>query len=739
MSLRRSEQSLQKLITKFQVAGMASLRVKVLLDSTELQFREALKRPNRLWQVLRVNMVSMEALHALRITMNLAEGAIRGQLLDPSRPSDMQLVPRPLAPPGAPGLGATQPTCPGTIFLGAPMVVPPAGGGGAPALAPQHRHMLPGVQNLGAPGLHTPLYAASINTSAYGPQHWPLLATGLALPGAPSQQHGHMVSDVQSLGAPGLDTSPYAAQACASAPAVGPRQRMTMGFAPPVASGQQHRIMPPGVPFLGAPEQNMTSHAAPACTSAPGLGLRPQTAMGPASPGAPGWVTNHHHAHMFGAPSDTWDVQPTWGSAGNVRPPAGQFEHSCGPAGARINLCVSGAGAAGWTQQARTPQGPQSQGTGPGSNPTSQMTHPAGTTGSRIGGGNFAGGGLVPLDGTVRSDPETMRPRRDRDLAGVGRSRYGGSRRGRDRSRGRRRTTRRSRSRRRGRSVRSQRRPPRETPAVVMETRAHPTVPMERTMSVPEPSQRRPPRETPADDPLMDSRAHPTVPMERTMSVPEPSRRRPPREMPADDLPMDSRAHLTVRTMSVPGPGPLPSAVASVGPPAGFFLAGLPPRLGAQTMQDILRSLSRHAPSFAPLLDGISVRFLPGPRRNKAAFLAHAAFAAGTAASNIWAELTAARGREASQHTIETPTGPVRLELARGARRRAGAQPASRSVTGDAESGGLAGLRGQRRQRRTWRLQQLRRELPSVLLRTIAKRRSLLPPRLRRQCRLRPV
>ena len=253
--------------------------------------------------------------------------------------------------------------------------------------------------------------------------------------------------------------------------------------------------------------------------------------------------------------------------------------------------------------------------------PQSQQNHGArpapnlaDTTELRLGSGISVGGGLMPQTGT---DPETTRPRRDREHDHARRRRDSRSRHRHARSSGRRRTTGRSRSRRRGSRSRAR---------LMLSGRA--------------------PRDTLPDGIFEDTSAHAiNVSMQRTMVAPE--------------------------------PGPLPAAIASAGPPAGFFLAGLPPRLGTQTMQDILHSLSRHAPSFAP---GISVRFLPGPRRNKAAFLAHAAFAACTAASNIWAELTAARGREASQHTIQTPTGPVRLELARGARRRAALKPASRSA-----------------------------------------------------------
>ena len=125
-------------------------------------------------------------------------------------------------------------------------------------------------------------------------------------------------------------------------------------------------------------------------------------------------------------------------------------------------------------------------------------------------------------------------------------------------------------------------------------------------------------------------------------------------------------------------------------------------------------SVSRQAPSLAPLLEGLSIRFLPGPRRNKAAFLAHAAFAAGTATSSIWSELTSTSARDASQCTIQTPAGPVRLELARGRRARdSGAKAAGRG----GDRGGRLGLGRGRGRLGALRLERapLRRPRPTTL------------------------
>ena len=116
----------------------------------------------------------------------------------------------------------------------------------------------------------------------------------------------------------------------------------------------------------------------------------------------------------------------------------------------------------------------------------------------------------------------------------------------------------------------------------------------------------------------------------------------------------------------VPAPVALPVRPTEPPPPAGLFVGGLPQHSTSQAIQDVLRTLAQHSTSFGRL-QGVVVRTMGGPRRNRAVFLAHTSFAQEQAATSIWQELTSAlqQSEKRDQCTLPTPSGPVRLELAK--------------------------------------------------------------------------
>ena len=99
-------------------------------------------------------------------------------------------------------------------------------------------------------------------------------------------------------------------------------------------------------------------------------------------------------------------------------------------------------------------------------------------------------------------------------------------------------------------------------------------------------------------------------------------------------------------------------------PPAGLFIGGLPRELTADLLRHITQTVGQQSPSFQALR-GVTVRRLPGSRRNRAVFLAHPAFAEAGPVQSVWRELTQRLQHTENQCTLPTPSGPVRLEVAR--------------------------------------------------------------------------
>ena len=115
-------------------------------------------------------------------------------------------------------------------------------------------------------------------------------------------------------------------------------------------------------------------------------------------------------------------------------------------------------------------------------------------------------------------------------------------------------------------------------------------------------------------------------------------------------------------------------------PPAGLFVGGLPSHMTSDSMRDILIRLAEQSPAFGALAN-VEVRRLPGPKHNRAAFLAHAAFMDKSAMTAIWEELTARLQARGNQCLLPTPDGPVRLELARSSGlRRKSPSPGARAA-----------------------------------------------------------
>ena len=111
-------------------------------------------------------------------------------------------------------------------------------------------------------------------------------------------------------------------------------------------------------------------------------------------------------------------------------------------------------------------------------------------------------------------------------------------------------------------------------------------------------------------------------------------------------------------------------------------------------MRGILQALANQSPRFGSLQGGVVVRWLPGPRRNRAIFLAHAEFESEANKHQIWNELRSALqplNRDAAQCVLPTPNGPVRLEMARPGRPTTG--PLSRNGKGRGRGTGR-GARG---------------------------------------------
>ena len=97
---------------------------------------------------------------------------------------------------------------------------------------------------------------------------------------------------------------------------------------------------------------------------------------------------------------------------------------------------------------------------------------------------------------------------------------------------------------------------------------------------------------------------------------------------------------------------------------SSWSIGGLPRELTADLSRHIIQTVGQQSPSFQAL-QGVQVRRLPGSRRNRAVFLAHPAFAQAGPVQNVWRELTQRLQHTENQCTLPTPSGPVRLEVAR--------------------------------------------------------------------------
>jgi hypothetical protein len=119
-----------------------------------------------------------------------------------------------------------------------------------------------------------------------------------------------------------------------------------------------------------------------------------------------------------------------------------------------------------------------------------------------------------------------------------------------------------------------------------------------------------------------------------------------------------------------------PRAVLSLRPPAGFFVAGIPAGYRGEALDMVLQTARQHS----PIMRGLSMQEFdlrrPGGRRNTA-FVAHEAFNTPHLAAQIYREIMESmRGSRMAggpalaavqdgHIVVHTPTGPVRIELAR--------------------------------------------------------------------------